>query len=643
MHTFRTKLTMPSMPAMPSAAASLRMMSPAKLLAPAAKLLPSQIVAVFHHHKRKNPSVALVHPFQEKLSLETRNDSTEGDPCVDATPQLPPVDSPFCRLIKQASPDELHHLVRDFLHQTYIEHMSGRSSESDLLDSILDAFYSLFRHVLSIKEISQQDFHKDIVHSVRQEFDRYVFSELMMKECSDLATMTPKQIAKVLSFVNFYMDHWNDTDFPVDSCSRMEEFKSEYLRRGVHEQVRSMVENRILLFDDDEIVENENGTLCTRISEDMSLIVSSQLAVAAESLPPSMAPAVLRACNEELHNLAGALMFHIEAFWKIMSVERLCCCINDAQILLEQFETCNETILDSADDASETLLTEFSFLAIHSTRFLCERLIMDLKEGYLQSIGTIAWERDGALMDTIVATLKDYFGDILHWVPADYFFPKVLKTCLDLILSNYVDSFFVNTMVDGLQNHSNAVHTIKADREKLWQFFAVDHNQHLGCAGFYDKSNLWNKLSILTAVANTLGVNSQPASLQDDFLLILKEFGSESGTAAILHLFGLQCRRSSKSEAQIWHETIALAQEHAAMQGLDTKASGVRYQIPDLRNSRFIKNMRAGKKVSNTGRRLDLTNTNKLLHKPVASNFVVSSRKMFQIDNHLIATWRQEL
>ena len=95
----------------------------------------------------------------------------------------------------------------------------------------------------------------------------------------------------------------------------MEEFKSEYLRRGVHDQVRSMVENRILLLDDDEIVENENGTLCTRISEDVSLIVSSQLAVAAESLPPSMTPAVLRACNEELHNLAGAFMFHIEAFW----------------------------------------------------------------------------------------------------------------------------------------------------------------------------------------------------------------------------------------------------------------------------------------------------------------------------------------
>ena len=67
---------------------------------------------------------------------------------------------------------------------------------------------------------------------------------------------------------------------------------------------------------------------------------------------------------------------------------------------------------------------------------------LDLKEGYLQCVGTIAWEKDGAFMDTIIATLKDYFGDILNWVPADYFFPKVLKTCLDLILSNYVDSFF---------------------------------------------------------------------------------------------------------------------------------------------------------------------------------------------------------
>ena len=615
-------------------------MSPSKLLAPA-KLLPSQIVAVFHHHKRKNPPAASIHPLQKKLSLEPRRSSIEGEPNADEeAPQLPPIDSPFCRLVKQASPDELHHLVREFLHQAYNEHMSsGCSSERDL-NSILEAFYSLFRHVLSLEEIPPKDIPQDIIHSVRQEFDCYVFPQLVMTECSDLATMTPKQIAKVLSFVNFYMDHWKETRFPEDRGHRMEEFKSEYLRRGVHDQVRSMVENRILLLDDEEIVENENGTLCTRISEDVSLIVSSQLAVAAESLPHSMTLAVLRACNEELHNLAGALMFHIEASWKNMSVERLCCCINDAQTLLEQFETCNETILDSADEASENLLTEFSILAIHATRFLCERLIMDLQEGYLQCVGTIAWEKDGAFMDTIVATLKDYFGDIFNWVPADYFFPKVLKTCLDLILSNYIDSFFANTMVDGLQNRNNAVHTIKADREKLWQFFAVDHSEHLGCAGFYDKPNLWNKLCILTAMANTLGVNSQPVSLQDDFVVMLKEFGSESGTAAILHLFGLQCRRSSKSEAQIWHETIALAQEHAAMQGLDTRAAGVRYRIPDLRNSRFIKNMRAGKKVSSSGRRLDLTNTNKLVQKPVASKLVMSSRKMFQFDHNLITTWR---
>ena len=630
---------MPTMPSiMPSAVASLRKMSPTKLLKPM-KHASSQLMAGFNT-KRK---VASIRPFSSNPSDSSqREDSYDDDneePAMKDEESFPSsMESHFFHLVQRTPAHELRNVVRHFFQEVYLEQISvACSGEADggNLDDMLEALYILFRHVLSL-----QDSPHDVLDAVRQEFDAYVFPLLVLTECENLSAISPKQIAKILSFVSFYMTHWSDTLFPEDRLTSMEQLSSEYLRRGVHDQVRFMVENRLLLLADDEVVESENGILCTRISEDVDLIITSQLEVAAESLPPNMTPAVLRACNEELHNLAGGFMFHIEASWKIMSVERLCCCINDAQLLLDQFEARNESLLGVEDEVSEHFLAEFSLVALHATRFLCERLLTDLKDDHLLKIGSAAWEQDGTIIDTVVITLKDYFGDIINWVPAAYFFPKILKTCLDLILSNYVESFFANTMACGLQNRDKAAATLTSDRDKLLQFFGVDNDEYLGCAGFYDRPTLRRKLVIIEGIANILQANSKPAGLQEDFQVLLKGLGVESGAAAIFHIFGLQNRRIGKSEAQVWHETIALAQEHLLMQDSNGAGDAVRHHVPDLRNSVHLKKMKKAGRLRNKNG-LDLTNTNRLIQpQPAVSKLVSSSRKMLLADRNLITSWR---
>ena len=625
---------------MPSAVAGLRKISPTKLLHPI-QHASSQLMAGLNH-KRKTASV---HPFSANTSgpkeREASSNDDDEESLTDDEDSCPPsIESHFFHLMQQTPAHELRHVAKLFFQEEYLEQISvacSEDAEGGDLDDMLEALYSLFRHVLSLQNLPQ-----DVLDAVRQEFDAHVFPLLVLTECDNLSAVTPKQIAKILSFVSFYMTHWSDTSFPEDRIISIEQLKSEYLRRGVHDQVRYMVENRILLLADDEVVESESGILCTRISEDVELIITSQLKVASESLPPNMTQEVLRACNKELHNLAGGFMFHIEATWKSMSVERLCCCINDAQLLLDQFEARNESLLGDADETSESLLAEFSLVALHATRFLCERLFMDLKDDHLLRIGSLAWEQDGTMIDTVIATLKDYFEDIINWVPADYFFPKILKICLDLILSNYVESFFANTMARGLSNRDKAAATLTSDLEKMTQFFGVEHNDHLGCAGFYDRPTLRNKLLIIEGMANILQANSKPAGLQEDFLVLLKGLGLENGAAAIFHIFGLQQRRIGKSEAQEWHETIALAQEHLRMQDSNGASASVRYRVPDLRNSVHLKKMKKAGRLRNKNG-LDLTNTNKLIQpQPAVSKLVASSRKMFLADRNLITSWRLE-
>jgi hypothetical protein len=502
----------------------------------------------------------------------------------------------------------------------------------------IEALEMLYGHVLLLEGRLAEE----IVKLAREAFDVYVCVRFTLF-CSGpvITTLTPKEIAVMLRWFTAYRADWDEqyanTAFPEERVTWMEDLKSEYLRRGVHDQVRAMIDNRLQLLEQDEIIENEDLTLSTSIKYDVTLIVESQLSVARESLPPSILHAVLSACNEELLNLAGGLMFEIESKWKTMSVERLCSSVNDAQSLLDQFEQRNDDLNDSVenDEIIDDLLKECSLLSLHAAGFLCERIFLDVRENVLDTVGTTEWI-NGTVIETVVTTLRDYFDDIKQWIPADYFFPKILKTCIDLILRIYVESFFSNTLANGLTDRSKAVDVLQSDWERLWKFFGTENKVYHGCAGFYDKEKLWHRLHILEVMGTLLTTTSEPKKLQDHIQVMLSQLGTDSGSASILHLFGLQKRRISAWETQQWHETIAMALEHARMQC----SGSILYQIPDLRNSKFVKRM--GRSRRNTSL-VDVSHTNQLVRKRrVPNKLITQSRKLLGADRILLNSWRLE-
>jgi hypothetical protein len=314
--------------------------------------------------------------------------------------------------------------------------------------------------------------------------------------------------------------------------------------------------------------------------------------------------------------------------------------------MIDHFERLNEsTLVDFEEDREgscnycvtpESLLKEFSLVAIHATRFLCELLLLDVKQDYLLKIGTQIWETSESIMETVILTLQDFFEDIINWIPSKYFFPKILKTCVDLVLTNYVDSFFVNTMSLGLKHPNVAIERLQSDRLKLWHFFGIDHEEYIGQAGFYNKFALCERLHMLQVMSRILAVQSQSDLEPAEFEFIIRELGSEYGAAAIFHMFGLQQRTISKDEAQTWHETVAFALEHARMQGSDENSF---YHTPDIRNSPFVRKMPVAEQMK-VG--LDLSTTNKLVtNGNVICNrntLIVSSQKL--ICRNVMTTWR---
>lgn len=580
-------------------------------------------------------------PKRKADSFDTLDSTIEGDggflmeepsvSCieVESIPQV--INPPFVKLVNDTEPSTLRQAMGDFLHQEY-NHVieAGDPSIADPVSVEMDAFSTLFRHVLSLESLPIA---KEMAY---EELNEYISPRLTLR-CEGMSTLTPKQIAKLIfrlsNYYEYHQQAYPAKDYP-HSC-HLEELKSEYLRQGVHNQVKSMVDNRLLLLHDDEAIENDDGTLSTRLPEDVALISEMQLAVARESLGESMLPDVLRACNEELLNLVGGMMFYIETSWKTVSVERLCACVNDAQSLLDQCDARNEHILGNTEDneedeSSHELLKEFSLLSLHAARYLCERIFIDLD--ILATVGTKEWEKDdNQVIDVALETLRDYFDDFKQWIPAEYYFPKILKNCMDFLLRFYLESFFTNTMANGLNNLAKAVERLQMDWSKLWDFFGSENIAYHGRAGFYGKENVWHRLHILEATICILTTTSEPAKVQGQMSAILKQLGPDTGIAAVLHLFGLQRRRIKAKEAEEWHATIALAYEHACMQSLCEPL----YQIPDLRNSKFVRRMRSSK-VGDVN-----TLTNRLVKsRPLASVRMAQNSKSI-VDHRAFASWRQ--
>jgi hypothetical protein len=568
-------------------------------------------------------------PLEKKPSLEP--------PAGSMAPEtLPP--SPFQQLVNQHI-DSTSGLPRDyqelcsatsrFFQEQYDQHVQEKTS----LDEILQLVSAWSHQVDCIDGIAVENNYTEIRSMAYGELVTFLVPRLVIL---DPSTMTPNQIAQALSWSNSHVA-------PVSSAlvrTWTEELKSEYLRRGVHEQVKSMIENRLLLVEEDDIITNDDGTLSTRLPLDVSIIVEMQLSVARESLPSFLVPAVLEACNEELINLVGGLMFEVETKWRNFTPERLCCFINDAQSLLEQCEQRWEDMSSSdgeENDSSESLLREFTELSLHATRYLCERIFLDVSE-ILAEVGSVHWEEEESHIKTVILTMEDYFEDIKIWVPEGYFFPKILKNCVDLILRIYLDSFFANTMSNGLDCPERAAQSLQSDWEKLWIFFGTTKLMYHGRAGFYDKENIWHRLHIVEAMIPFLMTDVKPENLQDVMQVILKQLGTDGGSAAIFHLFGLQQRNVTVAEAQQWHETVALAVEHLKMRGA---SSDPLYCIVDLRNSKFIKRMKPSRRLSSE--LVDVTSTNMLVKQRRASSRLIrSSRRLLGSDRSLISDWRLE-
>jgi len=280
-------------------------------------------------------------------------------------------------------------------------------------------------------------------------------------------------------------------------------------------------------------------------------------------------------------------------------------------------------------EAGAALTCDLSELALHATKYLCERIMNDLKEPelILTSVGDIVWESNQQTHSVIartIATLKDFFGDLEDWLISGYYFPKVLKYCFDLTLQTYVESFFSNTMANGVKDPSTAANELDQDYLRLVVFFnGASFEKYHGVAGFYIQSVINERLRILQSLSNLINPEVPADETVDDVKAILNQFqDSENGTPAVLHLVGLR-KRHRGNESIDWLRVIAKAKKAMDRDSCRALEPSSSYTVPDLRNSPFLQNIRPVKR--DMSRHFSLTSR---VHVETTSKILVQSRSI---------------
>ena len=434
---------------------------------------------------------------------------------------------------------------------------------------------------------------------------------------TNLNNLTPGQAARIVCWIEWLLD-WMREGCPrtivtaKDWQADLDIMWQHYLRKGVRQQLRECFQRSVELNnsnsnDDDEedIRQLASGEMVTGHPEQIAFIVDSQLAAAEEHLPSAKhVEAVMVACNEEIATMVSEMMLLVGANWRKMGASRFCSVINDASRISEMVEERNEEHLSSTEhqDLGDGVVRDLAELSLHATQLLCERVLYDLQEpeAVLSSVGSPAWAEDAerTAIQRTIATFRDYFSDLQVWLPASYYFPKILKHCFDLTLQTYVESFYSNTLASGIRDAAVVAENLTQDYLNLVIFFNGSvFEKYDGKAGCLSTTEVNARLQIIQSMARLVNPVIPPADLEEDAKRVLTHTKQQQEyiPAAVLHLAGIRQRHDHNQSVEwvrmLTHAERVLKEEEA---GTDPQQQQqyCSIKLPDLRNSRHILNVR---------------------------------------------------
>ncbi|KAG2530862.1 hypothetical protein JM18_001321 [Phytophthora kernoviae] len=415
-----------------------------------------------------------------------------------------------------------------------------RTAEADAEGKKQDMFTSVLE-VANQMMIDMEIIQSDVASCFPSEIDvihlfTSTYNTLLENQITKLSSRPDVGIAQRLQLVQ-WIDYYNTeiikykhsrASVILDRTSR--ELMKSYLDE-IKVQIHTWVTN--IWKRDEECVVGPQGELQSTRPNDIVNILKSQISIAQEYLSGRLVGCVVAAClqvlMEELKIRYDSIAGRLEA----VDAEMLCSFINDAEILQAKCPELVEEISFAETDSEEkeafdtfmgdsldTTSTDIVAFATNACDLIVNKIFHEVEQDTTRKWLSKKWDEGTPVVETLLATLDDYYPDLKKWIFGSFFFSKVVRQCLNQCVKEYNARLLIRT--HSFATPADAATIVDNDLHNFVQFFNK-YSADLRRTGIRSEDDIKKEFMSLQVISSTLHGEAPPASSHNENGEVLRQ------------------------------------------------------------------------------------------------------------------------
>eukprot|EP00644_Phytophthora_capsici_P001803 jgi/Phyca11/107792/e_gw1.14.503.1 len=406
------------------------------------------------------------------------------------------------------------------------------ASKKDLFTPVLEAATQMMVDL----EILQSDvapcfpIEIDVIHLFTSTYNAQLEAEIsMLSTRPDVGIAQRLQIVQWIDYYNTEIIKYKHSRASIAMAKISEELMKAYLDE-IKVQIHTWVTN--IWKRDEECVVGPQGELQSTRPNDIVNILKSQISIAQEWLSGRLVGCVVATCLQVLMEELKIRYDNIAGTLETVDADMLCSFINDTEILQAKCPELVEEISFAETDSEEkeafdtfmgdsldTTSTEIVGFATNACDLIVSKIFHEAEQKTTKLWFSKKWDEGDAVVETLLATLDDYYRDLKKWIFGAFFFSKVVRQSLNRCVKEYCASLLHRA--HSFSNPATTATTVDNDLQNFIGFFSK-YSADLRRTGIRSEEDIKKEFTSLQAISCTLRGEAPPDSNQNDMGEIIR-------------------------------------------------------------------------------------------------------------------------
>ncbi|KAG3097629.1 hypothetical protein PI124_g15293 [Phytophthora idaei] len=438
----------------------------------------------------------------------------------------------------------------------------AEASKKDLFTPVLEAATQLMVDL----EIVQSDVAPcfpsdiDVVHLFTSTYNAQLDSEITnLSERPDVGIAQRLQIVQWIDYYNTEIIKYKHSRASIVMDRTSQELMKAYLDE-IKVQIHTWITN--IWKRDEECVVGPQGELQSTRPNDIVNILKSQISIAQEWLSGRLVGCVVATCLQVLMEELKIRYDSIAGKLETVDAEMLCSFINDAEILQAKCPELVEEISFAETDSEEkeafdtfmgdsldTTSTDIVAFATNACDLIVSKIFHEVEQDTTKLWFSKKWDEGAPLVETLLATLDDYYPDLKKWIFGSFFFSKVVRQCLNRCVKEYCARLTQRTLP--FSNPASTATTVDNDLHNFVEFFNK-YSADLRRTGIRSEEDIKKDFTSLQVISCTLrGEAPPPDSNQQETGEILRQVVKLIKTTSTLDGSGQKSKEKPVKEGSV--------------------------------------------------------------------------------------------